>query len=223
MANYDLSRLSVLFVEDSRFIRLLIRSVFLTIGLRQIHVANDGRQAIELIKRLSDEQGSNNAPPIDLVISDLVMPGGDGFELLNWIRRDPESPIPFAAFALLTARADADVVAESRNFGANEFIAKPFSANSIASRILAVINTPRQFVLNNQYFGPDRRRQSVDGVTLERRVKKVEDTEVFHSERAPTSLDMKEGRVCFFRLKNSLKERLSGGAGTGDIDADALE
>jgi response regulator RpfG family c-di-GMP phosphodiesterase len=151
------------------------------------------------------------------------MPGADGFDLLNWIRRDPESPLPFVSFALLTARADADVVSQSRDFGANEFIAKPFSADSVASRILSVISTPRQFVYTKHYFGPDRRRRSVEGVDPERRVKKTEDTEVFHSQRAPSSLDMKEGRVCFFRLKNSLKERLSGGTGGGEIDPDALE
>ncbi|MGY8961889.1 MAG: response regulator [Alphaproteobacteria bacterium] len=165
--------------------RLLIRSVFVTIGLRQIQVANDGQQAIELLKRVSGGQGPDNVPAIDLVISDLVMPGADGFDLLNWIRRDPESPLPFVSFALLTARADADVVSQSRDFGANEFIAKPFSADSVASRILSVISTPRQFVYTKHYFGPDRRRRSVEGVDPERRVKKPRTQKSFTPSERP--------------------------------------
>lgn len=133
MADYDLTQLSILLVEDSRFSRMLVRSVFFAVGIRQIQLANDGAQAIELLKRMGGKGDQDGGSSVDMVISDLVMPGVDGFDLLKWIRRDPETPNAFLPFTLLTARADPDVVAQSRDLGANEFIAKPFSAASIAS------------------------------------------------------------------------------------------
>ncbi|MBT5107074.1 MAG: response regulator [Rhodospirillaceae bacterium] len=222
MANYNLNNLSILFVEDSRFSRLLTRSLLFTVGVRKIQLANDGAQAIEMLKRMGETDDADGGGGVDMVISDLVMPGVDGLELLNWIRRDPKSPNAFLPFSLLTARADADVITQSRNLGANEFIAKPFSAASIARRLSAVINTPRQYVLTKGYFGPDRRRREIESVEPDRRVVKQEDTEIFRSPRNPTTLDLKEGRVCFFRLKNGLKEKLSGGAGAGRISAEHL-
>ena len=204
MADYDLNQLSILFVEDSRFSRLLTRSVFFSVGVRKIQIANDGAQAIEMLKRMGETDDPDGGACVDMVISDLVMPGVDGLELLKWIRQDPESPNAFLPFSLLTARADADVVAKSRNLGANEFIAKPFSADSIASRLTAVINTSRQYILTKGYFGPDRRRQETNDFDLDRRVMKQEDMEIFRSPRNPSTLDIKDGRVCVFRLKNSL-------------------
>ena len=102
-----------------------------------------------------------NAEPInvDIVISDKVMPRVDGLILLRWLRQHKRSPNRFMPFIMLTAAADMDVVEAARDAGTTEFIAKPFSANSILQRILSVIDHPRMFVYSPGYFGPCRRRR----------------------------------------------------------------
>ncbi|MEP3483003.1 MAG: response regulator, partial [Sneathiella sp.] len=52
-------------------------------------------------------------------------------------------------------------VEEARDLGVSEVLAKPFSVNSVAEKVTQIITSQRQFVQNAQYFGPDRRRQSL--------------------------------------------------------------
>ena len=52
-----------------------------------------------------------------------------------------------------------------------EFVAKPYSVNTIYERICSVIENPRPFVKSEEFFGPDRRRQEKDYKKDERREK----------------------------------------------------
>lgn len=65
------------------------------------------------------------------------------------------------------------MIERARDMGVNEVIAKPVSIGNIESRIIAVLEQPRPFVAETQYFGPDRRRRK-DGPTdgKDRRQKK---------------------------------------------------
>ena len=80
---------------------------------------------------------------------------------LRWLRGAAESPNRFVPFIMLSGAADNDYVTASRDLGTTEFLAKPFSAQSVYRRLLEVIDRPRQFITNNSYFGPDRRRQNL--------------------------------------------------------------
>ncbi len=48
---------------------------------------------------------------------------------------------------------------DARNAGVDDFLAKPISAKSLLSRIMAVLGEPRKFIRSGDYFGPDRRRK----------------------------------------------------------------
>ena len=52
-------------------------------------------------------------------------------------------------------------MAEARDLGVTEMLAKPYSIDGVATRLLQVIDRPRQFVHTGDYFGPDRRRHQV--------------------------------------------------------------
>ena len=60
---------------------------------------------------------------------------------------------------MLTARADKHSVHAARDAGVTEFLAKPFSAKTLSTRIIAIVDNPRSFVENPSYAGPDRRRR----------------------------------------------------------------
>jgi PAS domain S-box-containing protein len=93
-------------------------SRLLSAGYDIISVA-DGKSALEAIKK--------QAP--DLVISDIMMPGMDGFELLDAIKSDPErKSIPVI---LVSARAGEEAVNEALQKGADAYLVKPFKGQQL--------------------------------------------------------------------------------------------
>ncbi|HVI52685.1 MAG TPA: response regulator [Candidatus Sulfotelmatobacter sp.] len=148
MSALDGVELKVLVVEDNQHFRLLISTVLHTLGITQVEEARDG---VDALRRL-------HSFPADFVIVDWKMEPMDGIGFAHAIRHSPESPNPFLPIIMVTGYSEAALVAEARNAGVNEFLAKPISARSLVARITSVLQTPRAFVRSPDYFGPDRRR-----------------------------------------------------------------
>lgn len=161
MNNIDLSRVSVLVVEDSQFIRSLIVNCLRVLGVGSVKSVDDGSQAIKFIQQVADDPMKAGMMSIDMVISDWEMSPVNGMILLRWVRRHKDSPDRFIPFIMLTGYSEPKRVHDARAMGVNEFMSKPFTVHALADKIFSVINKPRQFVHTAAYFGPDRRRQSV--------------------------------------------------------------
>lgn len=116
----------VLVVDDQMTMRSLVRSSLGEIGFKQVEEATDGQEAL---KMLPEKQPH-------LVISDFNMPNMDGLELLRIIRSDMRTRK--TAFIMLTGRADADLVKRAMQFGVNNYIAKPFTTETLKKKIEAV-------------------------------------------------------------------------------------
>lgn len=69
-----------------------------------------------------------NQESFDLMIVEKKLPDGDGFELIRRIRR---SPLAFMPVLVLTGHASSKAVAEARDSGVNELLAKPFTAQRL--------------------------------------------------------------------------------------------
>ncbi len=223
---YDMSRLSVLLVEDSMFMRSILRSVMQALGIGRIRAANDGGDAIQFLQRGAGKATRAIGTGIDIVIADLFMPKVDGLMLLRWIRRHEGSPDRFVPVIMISGMTDRESLEAARDAGVTEFVSKPFSVDGLAKRILQVIDHPRQFVYTPTYFGPDRRRRKVAGIKEERRKLREEDCEIVYSGKDPGSFREDRPKVWLFRLKNRLKEKLTGGVVSteeGEIDAKLLE
>lgn len=149
MAGYDLSHLRVLVVEDHKYMRHLIKEILVAFDIRDARECEDGTQGIREL----------NVFPADIAIVDLAMEPLNGLDFTRIIRNAAESFNPFLPIIMLTGYAEAHLVAEARDAGANEFLAKPVSARSLYQRIVSVIQSPRPFVRTDSYFGPDRRRR----------------------------------------------------------------
>ncbi len=115
----------VLIVEDNEDMRN-----FLRVNLEEqyeIYTAHDGDDGWEQIRNIYP----------DLVISDVMMPGVDGFELCRRSKADLRTcHIPFL---LLTAKGDEENRAEGYSAGADGYIAKPFSIKTLRTRINSLI------------------------------------------------------------------------------------
>src|SRR3972149_3069392 len=151
-------RLCVLVVEDNSFMRNLLSTTIKGFGISDTVVEADGASAIERLKLSLTDPAAASLATVDLIVSDFLMPGVDGNLFLRWIRSGNNVPDRFVPFLMVSGAADKYVVEQARDSGVTEFLAKPFSAQTVADRILQIINTPRPFILAPGYFGPDRRR-----------------------------------------------------------------
>jgi DNA-binding response OmpR family regulator len=89
-----------------------------------------------------------------LVLLDVMLPGLDGFEVCRRLREDAQtSQIPII---MLTALGSEEHRVAGLEFGADDFIAKPFSPREVVSRVRAVLRrTSTRVVLKEQYLGGD--------------------------------------------------------------------
>lgn len=146
---YDFHNLNVLIVDDNKHMRTLIRTVLNALGVWNVHEASDGADALKELEIF----------PADILICDLMMTPFDGIELTQMIRTAADSPNPFLPIIMLTGHTEMFRVAEARDVGVDEFLAKPISPKTLYGRIAQVIDNRRDFVKAGNYFGPDRRRR----------------------------------------------------------------
>jgi CheY-like chemotaxis protein len=94
-----------------------------------VELARNGREALEALRR-SRVPG---APPIDLVLMDIMMPEMDGLTAMREIRKDAHwKKLPIIA---LTAKAMKDDQETCLAAGANDYIAKPLDVEKLLSLI----------------------------------------------------------------------------------------
>src|SRR5581483_2941642 len=113
---------------------------------RQVLLADDNRDMREYVQRLLAPQYNVTAvengkvalqhafaKPPDLVLTDVMMPEMDGFQLLAALRDNPAtSTIPII---LLSARAGDEARIEGMQHGADDYLVKPFSARELLARV----------------------------------------------------------------------------------------
>jgi PAS domain S-box-containing protein len=119
----------VLIADDNADMRDYLRRL---LGERyEVTVAADGNAALAAVRRQRP----------DLVLSDVMMPGLDGFALLREIRRD--AALRDIPVVLLSARAGEEASVEGLEAGADDYLTKPFSARELLARIRANLEMAR--------------------------------------------------------------------------------
>lgn len=146
----DMSRLSILLVDDNGHMRALLKQILVAFGIKNIHECTDGSDALRVIKDF----------PIDIVIADWMMEPVDGIDMTRLLRTATDSPNPLVPIILLTGHTERHRVVEARDAGVTEFLAKPVSAKAVYDRLRMIIENPRVFVRGNRFTGPDRRRHA---------------------------------------------------------------
>lgn len=144
----DFREIKVLLIDDSRHMRLIVKSILLALGCNQIREAGDAVLAFKEMQNF----------PSDLIIVDWQMEPLDGLEFVRLVRTAKDSNNPYIPIIMLTSFTEVRRVAEARDAGVNEFLAKPVSVQMLGKRIESIINNPRQFIRTKNYFGPCRRR-----------------------------------------------------------------
>jgi two-component system chemotaxis response regulator CheY len=114
----------------------------------------------------------------DIVICDWLMEPMDGNTFTKMIRKSENSSDIYVPIIMLTGHTELTRVVTARDAGVNEFLAKPVSATNIYQRIKMVLESPRQFIRTNDYFGPDRRRRDDPSYKGEERRRSAEDVDI---------------------------------------------
>jgi len=114
---------TVLVVEDERPIAEAVAARLRSEGF-SVEIAGDGHAAVAACERLQP----------DLVVLDLMLPGLDGLEVCRRIQRDRPVPV-----LMLTARDSETDLVVGLAVGADDYLAKPFSARELTARVHALL------------------------------------------------------------------------------------
>ena len=116
----DKSKIHILIADDEDDLRTLLRHILTAQGY-QITSAMDGEEAIELLKR----------EKFDVALLDIQMPNINGIEVLKYIKEH----CPHTKAVMLTGYADLKHAMEAKEFGARDFIGKPYKFEDVLSTI----------------------------------------------------------------------------------------
>ncbi|MBE6047996.1 MAG: response regulator transcription factor [Clostridium sp.] len=121
---------NILIVEDEFRIRFLLRDYFDTDEFNVLEAEN-GQQALDIFK---DNK-------IDLIILDIMMPIMDGLTTLEKIREVSTLPV-----ILLTAKGEEEDKLQGYDFGADDYVTKPFSPKVLVAKVKALLKRTRNDV-----------------------------------------------------------------------------
>ena len=116
----------VLVVDDYNTMIRIIRNLLKQLGFENVDDANDGTSALAKMR----------AKHYNLVISDWNMAPMTGYDLLREIRADPA--LTATRFIMVTAESKTDNVIAAKRAGVDNYIVKPFNAQTLQHKIQAV-------------------------------------------------------------------------------------
>jgi two-component system OmpR family response regulator len=145
----------ILVVDDDPEIRQLLTRYLEKNGLQVTAVADGGGM------RMALERGR-----IDLIVLDLMLPGVDGLELCRDLRARSKVPV-----IMLTARGDEMDRVLGLEMGADDYLAKPFSARELLARIKVVLRRVRDLPMDPYTESPEG--LAFNGWTLDTRTQQL--------------------------------------------------
>jgi two-component system chemotaxis response regulator CheY len=117
---------TILIVDDEAFSRTMVAQMLKRLGAREVHQAEDGYQAIEVLNRL----------PITVLITDFRMPGIHGLQLLKRVRTGQTAAPRNLTCAMLTGYAVRHLVGLAIVLDVDAFLAKPVSAATLTKHLM---------------------------------------------------------------------------------------
>jgi CheY-like chemotaxis protein len=127
MSKDAFAALRVLVAEDNAFSMDFIAAMLDNLGIRNVVRAKDGEEALDKLAAAAES--------IDLVISDIEMPGVGGLELARRIRAGSVPRYKDIPFLMLTGHSEEENIREGRSHRIQGFIVKPPSAEILERSI----------------------------------------------------------------------------------------
>jgi two-component system chemotaxis response regulator CheY len=121
--------MNVLIVDDYKTMLRIIENLLKQLGFKNVHQATDGSMALKVLRET----------PIGLVISDWNMQPMTGLQLLKEVRAD--NALKATPFIMITAESKTENVIAAKEAGVNNYIVKPFNAETLKQKISAVLGS----------------------------------------------------------------------------------
>jgi len=123
--------IKILVVDDMAAMRKILKTLLAQLGYKNVDEAEDGKQALEILKQNPDKYG--------LVITDWNMPNMTGIELVQAIRNDEK--LKHLPILMVTAEAKKENVLAAIKAGVNNYIVKPFTAETLKEKIEKIFSS----------------------------------------------------------------------------------
>jgi len=130
----SLEELKILLVDDDSFMQKLLETVLVDLGFKQIVKAEDGQQALGILK--------NNH--IDLLLTDIQMPKMNGLELLRQVRCGNTGVSNNLRSIIITSFSNLDTLGTAIALDVNGFLDKPFKPVTVIKKILLALSEDEQ-------------------------------------------------------------------------------
>lgn len=119
--------MNILIVDDYKTMLRIIENLLKQLGFKNVQQATDGSMALRMLRETS----------FGMIISDWNMEPMTGLQLLKEVRADEKlKPTPFI---MVTAESKIENVAAAKEAGVNNYIVKPFNAETLKQKITAVL------------------------------------------------------------------------------------
>jgi len=119
--------MNVLIVDDYQTMLRILRNLLRQLNFKNIDEASDGSEALKKLRSKS----------FGLVISDWNMEPMTGLQLLKEVRKDVK--LKDTPFIMITAESKTENVLAAKEAGVNNYIVKPFNAETLKSKLVAVL------------------------------------------------------------------------------------
>lgn len=138
----------ILLIDDDQQLAAMLRD-FLSVDRLELETSHSGEDGLELLR---------NAP-FELLILDIMLPGMSGLDVLKRLRQSSNIPV-----IMLTARGeDVDRII-GLEFGADDYLAKPFNPRELAARIRAILRRTQHVPANTAML-------KLGGITMDARTR----------------------------------------------------
>ena len=139
---------NILIIDDDQELCLLIKRSILSEDI-EADFCNTGKAGLQKLKEKQYQ----------LVILDVMMPGMDGFETLEEIRKENSLPI-----LMFTSKNDSVSKVRGLRAGADDYLTKPFDMDELIARIVSLI---RRYTRFNQQEGTEQQQLIFDGLKID--------------------------------------------------------
>ncbi|NOS78037.1 chemotaxis response regulator CheY [Nitrospira lenta] len=120
--------MKILVVDDMSTMRRIVKNILKQLGFSNMEEAENGQEALQKLR----------AEPFGFVVSDWNMPVMPGIEMLRAIRADEK--LKHIPVLMVTAEAQKENLIEAIQAGVNNYVVKPFTAETMQEKINKIFN-----------------------------------------------------------------------------------
>lgn len=130
----SLKELSILIIDDSSFIRTVVKKILISMGVKRVFEASNGNDGMKIA---IDEKP-------DAILCDLGMEPMNGFEFVETLRLHKQKAVRELPVIILTVHDETDFIDQAIQCGIEAYLIKPVSARRLKDRIEEVVGKRHQ-------------------------------------------------------------------------------